>query len=241
MSEFFPHKFMQIYRTSSAGSGGQPKKDVRTHPREYVRGYGQLGWRKDTALLLIFPQDAVQVQFRLGNPVKVPDDSKYNSLALFGVEGNLQPFKWWTMKPGVTFMLQYAQTSRYTVRNQAMWKFSLRNNFTFSSTFGGTLYAYYEPESRMLDALWKPVAQINGSLYKTFLDDRLELRLDFTIWRHGRRTIIETPVYMQSVWNRTKETRAELTLTWNFSGGKKVNVRRNANSIQEYKQITDQR
>ena len=97
------------------------------------------------------------------------------------------------------------------------------------------------PESRMLDALWKPVAQVNGSLYKTFLDDRLELRLDFTLWRYGRRTIIETPVYMQSVWNRTKETRAELTITWNFSGGKKVNVRRNADSIQDYKQITDQR
>lgn len=105
----------------------------------------------------------------------------------------------------------------------------------------GPLNAYYEPESRMLDALWKPVAQVNGSLYKTFLDDRLELRLDFTIWRYGRRTIIETPVYMQSVWNRTKETRAELTITWNFSGGKKVNVRRNADSIQDYKQITDQR
>ena len=164
-----------------------------------------------------------------------------HSLAVFGVEGNLKPFKWWTVKPMVSLLLQYAKTSRYTVSNQAMWKFSLSNNFSFSPTFGGTLNAYYEPESRMLDALWKPVAQVNGSLYKTFLDDRLELRLDFTLWRYGRRTIIETPVYMQSVWNRTKETRAELTLTWNFSGGKKVNVRRNADSIQDYKQITDQR
>lgn len=171
----------------------------------------------------------------------MPENGKYNSLAVFGVEGNLKPFKWWTVKPMVSLLLQYAKTSRYTVSNQAMWKFSLSNNFSFSPTFGGTLNAYYEPESRMLDALWKPVAQVNGSLYKTFLDDRLELRLDFTLWRYGRRTIIETPVYMQSVWNRTKETRAELTLTWNFSGGKKVNVRRNADSIQDYKQITDQR
>lgn len=171
----------------------------------------------------------------------MPENGKYNSLAVFGVEGNLKPFKWWTVKPMVSLLLQYAKTSRYTVSNQAMWKFSLSNNFTFSPTFGGTLNAYYEPESRMLDALWKPVAHVNGSLYKTFLDDRLELRLDFTLWRYGRRTIIETPVYMQSVWNRTKETRAELTITWNFSGGKKVNVRRNADSIQDYKQITDQR
>lgn len=171
----------------------------------------------------------------------MPENGKYNSLAVFGVEGNLKPFKWWTVKPMVSLLLQYAQTSRYTVSNQAMWKFSLSNNFSFSPTFGGTLNAYYEPESRMLDALWKPVAQVNGSLYKTFLDDRLELRLDFTLWRYVRRTIIETPVYMQSVWNRTKETRAELTLTWNFSGGKKVNVRRSADSIQDYKQITDQR
>lgn len=171
----------------------------------------------------------------------MPENGKYNSLAVFGVEGNLKPFKWWTVKPMVSLLLQYAKTSRYTVSNQAMWKFSLSNNFSFSPTFGGTLNAYYEPESRMLDALWKPVAQVNGSLYKTFLDDRLELRLDFTLWRYGRRTIIETPVYMQSVWNRTKETRAELTLTWNFSGGKKVNVRRSADSIQDYKQITDQR
>lgn len=55
---------------------------------------------------------------------------------------------------------------------------------------------------------------------------RLELRLDFTLWSYGRRTIIETPAYLQSVRNRTKEMRAEPTLTWNFSGGKKVNVRR---------------
>lgn len=62
----------------------------------------------------------------------MPENSKYNSLALFGVKGNLQPFKWWTMKPSITFMLQYAQTSRYTVKNQAQWKFSLDNNFTFT-------------------------------------------------------------------------------------------------------------
>ena len=62
----------------------------------------------------------------------MPENGKYNSLAVFGVEGNLKPFKWWTVKPMVSLLLQYAKTSRYTVSNQAMWKFSLSNNFPYT-------------------------------------------------------------------------------------------------------------
>ena len=49
----------------------------------------------------------------------MPENGTYNSLAVFGVEGNLKPFKWWTVKPMVSLLLQYAKTSRYTVSNQA--------------------------------------------------------------------------------------------------------------------------
>ena len=71
-------------------AGGQAEKDVSAHPGEHARGYGQLGRRKNTALLLIFPQDAVQVQFRLGNPVKMPNYMLHGPLLKASRRGTLR-------------------------------------------------------------------------------------------------------------------------------------------------------
>ncbi len=171
----------------------------------------------------------------------MPENGDFYSMTILGLEADLQLCKWWILKPSITYMMLTGKTSQYSRKNDGGWQFRLNNNFNFTPTFGGGLNLYYETKRYIFDALWKPVGQVSGSLYKSFFNKQLECRLNFKLYQIGRQTIIETPEAIQSEWNKTKEQFVRLTLTWNFSGGKKVNVKRTANSIQDYEETSDMR
>ena len=169
----------------------------------------------------------------------IPRNGDSQTAFMFGLEGNLKPFKWWQMKANVNMAINSAKTDIYHVKGQERWSFSLNNDFDFGKTFGGTLSAQYEPDSHYLDAMMKSVCSVYGSVYKNFFKNQLECKLDFTLYRKGREIITDTKEYTLAHLNDTKEQKVALSLTWHFKGGKKVKVSQGAKSIQDYYEYTN--
>ena len=169
----------------------------------------------------------------------IPRNGDSQSAFLFGLEGNVKPFKWWQIKANINMAINSAKTDIYHVKGQERWSFSLNNDFDFGKTFGGTLSAQYEPDSHYLDAIMKSVCSIYGSVYKNFFKKQLECKLDFTLYRKGREVITDTQEYTLAHLNNTKEQKVALSLTWHFKGGKKVKVSQGAKSIQDYYEYTN--
>ena len=169
----------------------------------------------------------------------IPRNGDSQTAFMFGLEGNVKPFKWWQMKANVNMAINSAKTDIYHVKGQERWSFSLNNDFDFGKTFGGTLSAQYEPDSHYLDAMMKSVCSVYGSVYKNFFKKQLECKLDFTLYRKGREIITDTKEYTLAHLNNTKEQKVALSLTWHFKGGKKVKVSQGAKSIQDYYEYTN--
>lgn len=168
-----------------------------------------------------------------------PRNGDFQNVFIFGLEGNVKPFKWWQMKANANMVINSAKTDIYHVKGQERWSFSLNNDFDFGKTFGSTLSAQYEPDSHYLDATMKSVCSIYGSVYKNFFKNQLECKFDFTLYRKGREIITDTKEYTLVHLNNTKEEKVSLSLTWRFKGGKKVKVNQGAKSIQDYYQYTN--
>lgn len=164
-----------------------------------------------------------------------PKNGSSQTVILLGTEGRVNPTKWWQTKVRANLLLNSAHTESFNVKNQAHWTFGMNNNFTFTETSGGELNLQYEPDCHYLDVLMKSVYAISGSIYKSFLNEQLECKADFTLYRKGRTSITSTPEYTLEYQNKTKSQYLSLSATWYFNGGKKVKVKQNANSIQEYK------
>ena len=81
---------------------------------------------------------------------------------------------------------------------------------------------------------------MSGSVYHTFLRDRLALRLNFKLFRHGRVIDTETPDLRLVEANRSHEQYFGLSLSYSFSGGRSVNVKQ-TEEIQSYEKIRDKR
>lgn len=116
----------------------------------------------------------------------------------------------------------------------------MTNNLIFSKSMGATIDGYYEPTFKFTDRIYHTVYEIRGSLYKKFLNDKLESRLNFKLIRKGRILNTETPEFWSSSVNKTNEQFAQLSLVYFFRGGEKVNVKRTTNML-KYKKIEDVR
>lgn len=168
-----------------------------------------------------------------------PKNGTSQTVVLLGAEGRINPTKWWQTKANANLLLNSAKTESFNVINQAHWTFGLNNNFTFTKTFGGELKFQYEPDCHYLDVLMKSIYSISGSIYKSFLSEQLECKADFTLYRKGRTSITSTPEYALIYLNETRSQYLSLSATWYFNGGKKVKVKQNAKSIQEYKEYVN--
>jgi hypothetical protein len=171
----------------------------------------------------------------------MPQNGSRQYAELVGIEGKVNPFKWWQLQARVNMMFNSAKTESYHVNHQAHWTFLLNNNFNFTQTFGGTLMCQYEPKTHYLDVLMKPIFAVYGSLYKTFLKNTLECKADFSLYRKRRDLVTTTNTYVKSSDDHTREQYINLAVTWYFRGGKKVKVAPTTQSIQEYKLYEDDR
>lgn len=168
----------------------------------------------------------------------IPKNGINESILGIGLEGRIDIAKWWKLKASARYMSYLAHTELYNEKNQSKYFYSVNNNFTFSKNSGATLEAFLEPTHHFRDKILRTVYDVNGSLYKKFLNDKLEARLNFKLFRKGR--VLETNTHQQLyiTKNNTNEQYFRLSLTYFFKGGKSVNVK-NTGRIQDYNKIED--
>lgn len=128
-----------------------------------------------------------------------------------------------------------------TVTGKYCGKFWFNNIFEFSQTFGATFKAYWETGTSFENYSWRPVGNIATSLWKTACKEKLRFAFNSTIWARGRKAKIVGEGYTSFYANTTKNTSFDITITWNFRGGKKVKQCSNAESIQEFQSITEKK
>ena len=170
-----------------------------------------------------------------------PENGKYRRMLGGRVEFTYNPTKWWNTKVQVAAMQDYFVSQKETMKGKWGGKFWWNNNFNFTSTLGGSLNAYWETKTNFENYYWQPVGNVNASLWKSFCDDKLRLSLQSMIWAKGRKTKTEGDGYTSNYHNATKPTSFSLSLTWRFSGGKKVRQRAEAESIQQYNKIEEKK
>ena len=170
-----------------------------------------------------------------------PENGEYRRMMGARVEFTYNPTKWWNTKVQAAAMQDYFKSKTETQKGQWGGKFWWNNNFNFTSTLGGSLNAYWETATSFENYYWKPVGNVNASLWKSFCNDKLRLSLQSTIWAKGRKSRTEGDGYTSYYHNATKPTSFTLSLTWNFAGGKKVRQRAEAESIQQYNKIEEKK
>lgn len=116
--------------------------------------------------------------------------------------------------------------------------FYFNNNFRFPQGWGGLLNINFEPTYRTLDRTYHTVYNVSGQIYKSFLNDDLQIAIDFS--PIGNRRKLDRQVGMNKVSYKytTPVQYIGLSFTWNFSGGKQVNVNV-VEGIQNYHETKD--
>lgn len=160
-----------------------------------------------------------------------------------GVEWMEAPVKWWRFKlSGRVEITPENTTIDGVLYNKTRFKeyFYFNNNFTFSNGWGGMLNANFEPTFRTLDRTYHAVYNVSGQIYKTFLGDNLQVALDFTAVGNRRKLDRQVGANKVSYKYTTPVQYIGISIAWNFSGGKKVNVDV-VDGIQEYRETKDNR
>lgn len=161
----------------------------------------------------------------------------------FGAEWIDSPRKWWKFKLSSRVEISPENISVGGIHyGKTRFKeyFSLNNNFRFANGWGGMLNLNLEPTYRTLDRTYHSVYSVSGRIYKTFLDDRMQLAVEFI--PAGNRRKLDRKAGMNKVsYSYTSPVQfAGVSLTWNFAGGKKVNVNI-IDGIQDYHETKDNR
>lgn len=160
-----------------------------------------------------------------------------------GAEWIEVPLKWWKFKLSGRVEITPENTTIAGIHyGETRFKeyFYFNNNFRFSKSWGGMLNINFEPTYRTLDRTYHAVYNVNGQIYKSFLNDNLQIAVDFT--PIGNRRKLDRYAGMNKVTYKytTQVQYVGLSLTWNFSGGKQVNVNV-VDGIQDYHETKDNR
>lgn len=170
-----------------------------------------------------------------------PENGNYERAFGARIEASISPTKWWTTKVQAAAMQAKFSSAQETINGQWCGKFWWNNQFNFLPSFGGSLNAYWETKSSIEHYYMKPVGNVDASLWKTFYHDRLRLSLQSTLWAKGRQRRTDGSDFTAYYNNRTHTSSFLFGVTWNFSGGKKVRQRTQAESTQQYHQIEEKK
>lgn len=161
----------------------------------------------------------------------------------FGAEWGTSPFKWWRFKISGQLMVSPENTTLGNVhygKTRLKEYFFFNNSFIFKNGWGGMLNMNLEPTYRSLDRTYHAVYNVDGRVYKTFLNNRLQIFLDFRPFGNRRRLDRQAGKNTVSYKYVTPVQYARISLLWYFSGGKRVegNI---VDGIQEYKDSREKR
>ena len=160
-----------------------------------------------------------------------------------GAEWIEAPLKWWKFKLSGRVEISPENTAIDGIRyGKTRFKeyYYFNNNFRFSNSWGGMLSVNFEPTYRTLDRTYHAVYNINGQIYKTFLDGNLQMAVDFSPLGNRRKLDRQAALNKISYRYTTPVQYIGLSITWNLSGGKKVDVDV-IDGIQDYHETKDNR
>jgi hypothetical protein len=150
------------------------------------------------------------------------------------VEWNTKATKWWRVKASADAKQVRLSTPETSNTGKIGGSFTWNNLFNFSNTFGGSLTGYWETGISLENYSWRPVGNLSASLWKSFCKNRFLVNIESTICGRNRIATTYGDSYTSIYHNMTKPTSFSFTFTWKFKGGKKVKMREEAESIQEY-------
>lgn len=160
-----------------------------------------------------------------------------------GAEWIESPVAWWRFKLSGRVEITPENTTLAGVHyNKTRFKeyIDFNNSFTFPKGWGGMLQANVEPTFRTLDRTYHAVFNVSGHLYKSFLKDKLQLSVKFNALGNRRKLDRMAGDNMVSYKYTSPVQSVGLSLIWNFSGGKKVQVDV-VEGIQDYHETKDNR
>lgn len=230
---------------------------VYSNPGYYTTGNPSLATPRDHSAMMAFSLNqhiqATLLYDRILDPIYYahgteddvtwakPENGDYEQAIGARVEVSLSPVKWWTTKVQAAALQARFRSAQETINGQWCGKFWWNNQFNFSPSFGGSLNAYWETKSSIEHYYMKPVGNVDASLWKTLCHDKLRLSLQSTLWAKGRQRRTDGTDVTAYYHNQTKPTSFLLSVTWNFSGGKRVRQRVEAESTQQYHQVEEKK
>ena len=145
-----------------------------------------------------------------------------------GAEWIEVPLKWW----------KFILSGRVEITPENITIDGIHYGSTRFKGWGGMLNINFEPTYRTLDRTYHTVYNVSGQIYKSFLNDNLQIAIDFS--PIGNRRKLDRQVGMNKVSYKytTPVQYIGLSITWNFSGGKQVNVNV-VEGIQDYHETKD--
>lgn len=161
----------------------------------------------------------------------------------FGMEWIEAPLKWWKFKLSGRIEITPENTTIANIhygKTRLKGYFYFNNNFRFPNGWGGMLNVNFEPTYRTLDRTYHAVYNVNGQIYKSFLNDNLQVAVDFTPIGNRRKLDRYAGMNKVSYKYTTPVQYVGLSFTWNFSGGRQVNVNV-VDGIQDYHETKDNR
>lgn len=181
----------------------------------YAHSHDRLYWQ-------IF-QDADNPEVFYTKPINIDGQAAWG----FGAEWMESSVKWWQFKLSARVEVTPENLTLDGVHyGKTRFKeyFYFNNSFTFSNGWGGILNANFEPTFRTLDYTYHAVYNMSGRIYKTFLNNAFQVSLNFTALGNRRKLDRQVGEKLVSYRYTTPVQHVGLSLIWNFSGGRKVNV-----------------
>lgn len=197
----------------------------------YLHSHNRIWWQTF--------QDAGNQEIYYTKPVNIGGQGAWG----FGAEWMEAPTKWWRFKLSGRVEITPENLTLGDVHyGKTRFKeyFYFNNNFTFSDGWGGMLNANLEPTYSLYDRTYHAVYNVGGRVYKNFLNDNLQVAIDFTALGNRRKLDRRTDKTTISYKYTTPVQYVGFSLVWNFSGGKRVNVDV-VDGIQDYRETKDNR
>lgn len=172
-----------------------------------------------------------------------PVNAHKTGFYMLGAELSNTFFKCWTVKLTGRFSLikensEIGGVYYNSKRFRQFYSFNTSLNLKYG--WGGSLSAFVEPTYHSYDRTYHTVYQVDGTLYKTFLQDRLQLIANFTAC--GRRRAVDRMSGNQLIRMKytTPVPAIGLRVVWYFQGGRRpVSVNMRNKSI-DYQEVKDQ-
>lgn len=119
--------------------------------------------------------------------------------------------------------------------------YAMYNSLYFGHGWGGMLSLMCEPTYTTYDRTYHTVYNVGGQIYKSLLHDALRLSLTFDAFGQRRKYDRRANGTTVSYDYTTPVQNVGISLVWNFSGGKSVNVNAVEQGTQNFKEIKDVR